>query len=126
MSISWLINWKSILPKKNANHAKIRCKLISDSTNNITNAWTGSLRLSLQSHTSQITNGFNIGNVFVRKDPLQTGYYYLESNTLHTDGFNFIVPTEEQSVLTITMYDLNENMLTSIPNYQVFLYFDNT
>jgi hypothetical protein len=124
MSVSWLVNWKSIFPNKNVKNAKIRCKLISDSTNNINNTWNGSCRLSIQSDTCKITDGLNIGNTFVKKDPIQVGYYYLECNTLETDGFSVIIPSEEQSLLRISFYDCLENTLTTIPHFQAFFYFD--
>ena len=98
--------------------------MISDSTNTINNTWNDSVRLSIQSNTCKITDGLNIGNVFVKKDPIQAGYYYLECNTITTDGFTIIIPNEEQSFLRISFFDQMENTMTTIPTFQVYLYFD--
>ena len=126
MSYSWNINWKSIFNDSTKNETcKVRCKLVSTSSNTLTNENNvGSIRVSLQSNTSRISNGFNIGNILVKKELFRTGYNYLECNTLDTDGFTMIIPKIDNSIFNISIYDINEKLLTSCPFYQVWLYFD--
>ena len=124
MSYSWIVNWKSIFNDTKAETCKVRCRLISTSSNTLTFANVGSIRASLQSNTSKITNGLNIGDILVKKELIRTGYNYLECNTLTSDGFTMFIPKTDNSVFNISIYDVNENLLTNCPYYQVWLYFD--
>lgn len=125
MSYSWNINWKSIF--NNTNHqgqsCKVRFRLISKNTNTISIDSIGSIHASLQSNTSKITNGLNLGSILVKRDNY-TKTNYLEGNTLDTDGFTMIIPTTDTSILTLSIYDVNEKLLTILPNYNIWLYFD--
>lgn len=125
MSYTWNINWRSVFNETEKETCKVRCRLISTSLTSLTNTNIGSFRISLQSNTSRVSNGFNVANVLVKKEQFKTGYYYLECNTLDTDGFTMIIPKVDNSTLTLSFYDLNETLITSnIPVYQVWLYFD--
>lgn len=126
MSYSWNINWRSIFNDSKNETCKIRCRLIStsDSSNTLSINSVGSIRASLQSNTSRVSNGFNIGNILVKKELFRTGFNYLECDTLDTDGFTMIIPKTDNSILNLSIYDINENLLTSCPFYQVWLYFD--
>ena len=124
MSYSWNINWNSIFATtKNQEKCKVRFRLISTNTNTITNTGISSIRASLQSNTSKITNGFNLGSILVKRDNY-TQTNYLEGNTLDTDGFTMIIPNVDNSILTLSIYDANETLLTILPNYNIWLYFD--
>jgi len=125
MSYTWNINWRSIFNETNKETCKVRCRLISTSSNTLTNANIGSFRLSLQSNTSRVSNGFNVGNILVKKELFRTGYRYLECNTLDTDGFTMLIPKVDNANLTLSFYDDTETLITSnVPFYQVWLYFD--
>ena len=125
MSYTWNINWKSIFNGTSKDTCKVRCKLISTSTNTFTGSNIYSFRLSLQSNTSRISNGFNVGSVLVKQDILKSGFKYLECDTLDTNGFTIIIPKEDNSNLTLSFYNNNETLVTAnIPVYQVWLYFD--
>jgi hypothetical protein len=124
MSYSWIVNWKSIFNDTKKETCKVRCRLVSTSSNTLTFANVGSVRASLQSNTSKITNGLNIGDILVKNNLIQTGYNYLECNTLDTDGFTMFIPKTDSSILNISIYDVNENLLSNCPYYQVWLYFD--
>ena len=124
MSYSWNINWNSIFSTtKKQEKCKVRFRLISTNTNTITNTGISSIRASLQSNTSKITNGFNLGSILVKRDSY-TQTNYLEGNTLDTDGFTMIIPNVDNSILTLSIYDANETLLTILPNYNIWLYFD--
>ena len=124
MSYSWNINWNSIFSTtKKQEKCKVRFRLISTNTNTITNTGISSIRASLQSNTSKITNGFNLGSILVKRDNY-TQTNYLEGNTLDTDGFTMIIPNVDNSILTLSIYDANETLLTILPNYNIWLYFD--
>jgi hypothetical protein len=123
MSYSWNVNWRSIFNDTKVKTCKVRFRLISTSTNTISKTF-GSIRASLQSNTSKVTNGFNLGNIVVKKEIINSNSYYLEGNTLDTDGFTMIIPTTDTSILTLSIYDINENLLTTLPNYSIWLYFD--
>ena len=125
MSYTWNINWRSVFNETKKDTCKVRCRLISTSNNTLTNTSFSSFRLSLQSNTSRVSNGFNIGTILVKKELFRTGYKYLECNTLDTDGFTMIIPKEDNSNLTLSFYDNTETLITAnIPVYQVWLYFD--
>ena len=124
MSYSWNINWNSIFSTtKKQEKCKVRFRLTSTNTNTITNTGISSIRASLQSNTSKITNGFNLGSILVKRDNY-TQTNYLEGNTLDTDGFTMIIPNVDNSILTLSIYDANETLLTILPNYNIWLYFD--
>ena len=124
MSYSWNINWRSIFNDTKATKTcKVRFRLISTSTNTISKTF-GSIRASLQSNTSNITNGFNLGDIVVKKELMNTNSYYLEGNTLTMEGATMIIPTTDSSILTLSIYDINETLLTTLPNYNIWLYFD--
>jgi hypothetical protein len=123
MSYTWNINWRSIFNNTKTETCKIRFRLISHNTNTITKDNVGSIRVSLQSNTSKISNGLNLGSISVKRDNF-TQTNYLEGNTLDTDGFTMIIPKTDNSFLTLSLYDINENLLTKIPNFNIWLYFD--
>ena len=124
MSYTWNINWNSIFSTtKKQEKCKVRFRFISTNTNTITNTGISSIRASLQSNTSKITNGFNLGSILVKRDNY-TQTNYLEGNTLDTDGFTMIIPNVDNSILTLSIYDANETLLTILPNYNIWLYFD--
>ena len=124
MSYSWNINWNSIFSTtKKQEKCEVRFRLISTNTNTITYTGISSIRASLQSNTSKITNGFNLGSILVKRDNY-TQTNYLEGNTLDTDGFTMIIPNVDNSILTLSIYDANETLLTILPNYNIWLYFD--
>ena len=123
MSYTWNINWRSIFNDTKAKTCKVRFRLISTSTNTISKTF-GSIRASLQSNTSNITNGFNLGDIVVKKELMNTNSYYLEGNTLTMEGATMIIPTTDTSILTLSIYDINETLLTTLPNYNIWLYFD--
>ena len=124
MSYTWNINWNSIFSTtKKQEKCKVRFRLISTNTNTITNTGISSIRASLQSNTSKITNGFNLGSILVKRDNY-TQTNYLEGNTLDTDGFTMIIPNVDNSILTLSIYDANETLLTILPNYNIWFYFD--
>jgi hypothetical protein len=123
MSYSWNINWKSIFNDTKAQYCKVRFRLISTSTNTLSKKF-GSIRASLQSNTSNNTNGFNLGEIVVKNEIFNKNNYYLEGNTLTMEGATMIIPTTDTSILTLSIYDINENLLTILPNYNIWLYFD--
>jgi hypothetical protein len=123
MSYSWNVNWRSIFNDTKAKTCKVRFKLISTNTNTITNTSICSIRASLQSNTSNVNYGLNLGNIKVKKDTY-TQTNYLEGNTLDIDGFTMIIPTIDNSILTLSIYDKNETLLTTLPNFTIWLYFD--
>ena len=102
-----------------ATTCKVRFRLISTITNTII----CSIRASLQSNTSNVNYGLNLGNIKVKKD-VYTKTNYLKCNTLDIDGFTMIIPTIDSSILTLSIYDNNETLLTTLPNYSIWLYFD--
>ena len=125
MSYSWNINWRSIFNGTSKQETcKVRFRLISSSTDTLTNTSIGSIRSSLQSNTSKITNGLNLGNIVTKREVLSLTNNYLEGNTMETEGVTMIIPKTDTSILTLYIYDLNENLLTTIPNYNIWLYFD--
>ena len=126
MSYSWNVNWRSIFSSNatfNPTTCKVRFRLFSTNTNIIVNNRISSIRASLQSNTSNVNYGFNLGSILVKKD-VYTNTNYLDGNTLDTDGFTMIIPTIDSSILTLSIYDNNENLITSLPNYSIWLYFD--
>ena len=40
------------------------------------------------------------------------------------EGATMIIPTTDTSILTLSIYDINETLLTTLPNYNIWLYFD--
>jgi len=123
MSCSWNIYWNTIFNNTKQETCKVRCRLISTSTTTALGN-IGSIRVSLQSNTSRVTNGLNIGNVLVKKEGIRANYNYLECNTLETEGVTMIIPKTDNSVLNISIYDVNEKLIDNCPYYQVWLYFD--
>ena len=76
MSYSWNVNWRSIFNDTKATTCKVRFRLISTNTNTITNTSICSIRASLQSNTSNVNYGLNLGNIKVKKDIYtQTNYF---------------------------------------------------
>ena len=122
MSFNWFIDWTTLFsqPSKN-NMCKVRCLLKSSSINAIgIQSTIGSVRASLQSNSSNITNGFNLGELKMKK---VYNANYLELNSLDTEGISMFIPTYNTN-LTITLLDLNENPITYANNIQIWLYFD--
>ena len=125
MSYTWNINWRSIFNDTKKETCKVRCWLISTSSNTLPSSKIYSFRLSLQSNTSRVSNGFNVGSILVKQELMKKGFNYLECNTLDTDGFTLLIPKEDNSRLTLSFYDNSETLVTAnIPTYQVWLYFD--
>jgi hypothetical protein len=133
MSYTWNVNWRSLFSTTQSglknetkkDTCKVRCRLVSRSTNTLTNTNIVSFRLSLQSNTSRVSNGFNVGSILIKKELFTPGYKYLDCNTLDTEGFTMLIPKEDNSNLTLSFYDNSETLITAnIPQYQVWLYFD--
>ena len=119
-TVKFNINWKEIFGDK-VGECRVRAKFISESYALLT--WEnnlGSVRVSLSSNTTNSTNGFNIGLVSPITETLAT---YLDCDTTTTQGCTSIIPTNNQE-FTVTILDNSENLMTNVPDYQLFLYFD--
>jgi hypothetical protein len=120
-TVKWNINWKEIFGDK-VGECRVRAKFISESYSLLT--WEnnlGSIRLSLSSNNTNSTNGFNIGVVAPITQTLGT---YLDCDTITSQGCgSCIIPTNNQE-FTVSILDNTENLMTSVPDYQLFLYFD--
>ena len=118
MSFTWFIDWTTLFNASNVNNmCKVRCLLKTSQTNFIgVQSTVGSVRASLQSNTSLITNGFNLGEFKLKK---LNNTNYLELNTLESDGISMLIPNYNTN-LTITLLDLNENPITYIDNIQIW------
>jgi len=120
-TVKWNIDWKEIFGVQVGGQCHVRAKFISESYALLT--WEnnlGSIRVSLSSNTTNSTNGFNIGVVTPIKETLAT---YLNCDTLTSQGCSCIIPTNNQE-FTVSILDNSENLMTNVPDYQLFLYFD--
>jgi hypothetical protein len=119
-TVKWNINWNEVFGDK-VGECRVRAKFISESYALLT--WEnnlGSIRVSLSSNSSNSTNAFNIGVVTPIKETLAT---YLNCDTLTSQGCSCIIPTNNQE-FTVSILDNTENLMTNVPDYQLFLYFD--
>ena len=133
-SWKWQVNWREIFGDRKG-YARVRARIVSvESVFNYfytQNANTGSIRCSLQSNTSNVSNGLNLGLV---KPVIDSTYVYnmssasnggsnlfplywktpsmLELDTTLTNGTTCIIPHTSSSELVITVLDSTESPMT--------------
>ena len=131
-NMKFTINWNEIFGNRARGEMRVRAILISAPStllswaNNI-----GSLRISLSSNTSNMTNGLNVG--FVRPQSDYTSQYssssystassYISLDTLQANGISTIIPNTNGDFY-INILDNSEANMANIPEYNLFLYFD--
>ena len=123
--VKWQMNWKEIFGNRTG-ECRLRVRMISasSSTSNIT--WAnnvGSLRGTFQSNCSVCSNGFNLGYVRPQSDYTGTNQVYIDSDTLTSNGASIVIPNSN-SEFVLTFLNASENLMTNVPEYQIWLYFD--
>lgn len=122
-SVKWNVNWSELFGGKKG-YCKVKAKLIS-STGAGAISWAnnaGSLRASFQSNTTKSTNGFNIGAVLPIMEYV-SNITYLDLDTSTTTGASIVIPNGNNDFY-ITFLDKTESLMTNVPEYQLWLYFD--
>ena len=124
-SAKWFINWREIFQNR-IGEARLRARFISNSSPSL--SWVsniGSIRATLQSTSSNCSNGFNIGSVRPQSDYTSgtTGVTYLDCDTTQTLGSTMIIPNSSYE-LNIILLDKTEQPMQNVPDYQLWLYFD--
>lgn len=123
--VKWNINWREIFGSRKG-ECRVRAKLTSFSSNLIT--WStnvGSVRASLSSISCNETNGFNLGSLRPQNDfaTATSGTTYLDLDTLTSNGATIIIPNTNTD-FTITILNSTEYLMSNVPEYQLWLYFD--
>ena len=117
---SWLVNWRSIFGNR-VGECRVRAKILSLSSTNL--PWTadhvGSVRINFMSHTSNSNMGLILGAVHPVVD-------YLELDTTTSSGLTASIPDfmSQAGHITVSFYDATETLMTVVPEYQIWLYFD--
>lgn len=122
------INWREIFRDKIVGECRVRVRLISNTTTPAFLPWgtTASLRCSFASNTSSSYNGFNIGPVTTligSNTSTANTTTYLDCDTTSTSGATIIIPNTN-SDFTISLLNSSENLLSNVPDYQIWFYFD--
>jgi hypothetical protein len=102
---------------------KLRCKLQSLTSSNLTNASVGTVRCNLASNHSNNSNGVVIGNLGVIQSAIDSNNYFLLDST-KTEGIDVILPDIAFNTLKISFFDLTETQITSLIDFQCELFFD--
>ena len=123
------VNWKEIFGDKTVGECKLRVKLISIASTPALLPFTssvGSLRASFASNTCSSTNGYNIGSV-IPVTQLSTSstavLTYLECDTTNTPGSSILIPNTNGD-FTITFLNNSETIMSNVPDFQIWFYFD--
>lgn len=123
--VKWIINWKEIFGNR-IGECRVRAKLLSASTTAI--SWAnnvGSLRATFASNTSNSTNGFNLA--FVRPQSDYTAgtanTTYLDADTTMSNGSSIVIPNSNGE-FTVSLVSAAESLMSNVPEYQLWLYFD--
>jgi hypothetical protein len=84
----------------------------------------GTIRCNFASNYQNSNNGFNLGSVSPVSDTTNTGYAYLECNTIQSRyGCTMSIPNTN-SEFNVSLFDLSETLMLNVPDYQIILYFD--
>jgi len=124
-NVKWNINWKEIFGSATGK-CNVRVKVVSASATNLTFANNiGSVRASFASNYQNSTNGFNLGCVLPVLDNTSAtaNTTYLDCDTRATKGITMIIPTTNND-FTISFLNSSEGVMTNVPEYQIWLYFD--
>ena len=124
-NVKWNINWKEIFGGV-VGECNVRVKVISASNSNLT--WgnnVGSIRSSFASNYLNSTNGFNLGAIQPLLDSTSStaNTTYLDCDTRDTIGVTMIIPTTNTD-FSITFLNSSESLMSNVPEYQIWLYFD--
>ena len=117
---SWPVNWRSIFGNR-VGECKVRCKILSLSSTSV--SWVagriGTARINLMSHTCNSNTGLILGDVHPVVD-------YLELDTTTSSGLTASIPDfmSQAGHITVSFYDATETLMTVVPEYQIWLYFD--
>ena len=123
-NVKWNINWREIFGNRQG-ECRVRCRFISASSTS-TLTWAanvGSIRATIASSTTNASNGFNIGFVRPQNDFTGTSFTYLDCDTTTSNGTTMIIPNSNND-LTIMLINAQENFMTNMCDYQIWLYFD--
>ena len=117
---SWLVNWRSIFGNR-VGECRVRAKILSLSSTDL--SWiaghVGTVRINFMSHTSNSNTGLILGAVHPVAD-------YLELDTTTSSGLTASIPDfmGQAQHITVSFYDATETLMTVVPDYQLWLYFD--
>ena len=124
-AVRFSINWKEIFGDW-MGECRVRCRFISTSSNAIN--WSsnvGSIRATIGSTHSNVTNGAMLGFVRPQSDYTSgtSNYTYLDCDTTTSNGVSVQI-SQMNTDFTVLLLDKLENQMTNVPDYQLWLFFD--
>ena len=125
-NVKWSINWKEIFGEyANSNlPCRVKAKLITAGATTLTTANNqGSIRVSLTSQYSNITNGINLGVPILRTTADSGTTFYLDMDTIQTFGLSVNIPMSNDFFVQFLKSD-DRTLQSNVPEYQLWLYFD--
>ena len=124
-NVKWSINWTEIFGEyANTNKpCRVKAKLITAGSSSLSSSGNqGSVRVSLTSQYSNISNGINLGSSTIRLAADST-YLYLDLDTIQTFGLSCNVPMSNDFFIQFLKAD-DKTFQTNVPEYNIWLYFD--
>lgn len=122
--VKWNVNWKEIFGNRTG-ECRVRTRMLSSSGTLSWAANTGSLRVSLQSTSSNCSNGLNLGCLRPQSDYTGSNVTYLDVDTTMSSGVTIIIPNTNNDFY-VSLYDKDEKLMTTNAptSYQLWLFFD--
>ena len=125
-NVKWSINWREIFGEYDTTDklCRVKAKLVSSGSTTLSSANNqGSVRISITSQYSNITNGLNLGPLILRQTPDSLITYYMDLDTIQTFGLSANIPMSNDFFVQILKND-DKTLQSSVPEYQLWLYFD--
>ena len=113
------VNWDEIFGDlKGVTNVRLRMNTGSGSFLDTQN---GSLRASFSSNYTNTNYGVNIAPILITQ--LTSTINVLLSDTFYTNGLSINIP-KGNGQFTISFLDRSENLMSGVPEYQIWFYFD--